>query len=437
MKHSDINVAGKMPTSIIALSAQFLIALIILSIPFEMRGFGWITVAGSAFGWAVYLLQLHPKAPVLIDDFTSKQGLYWFGLCLLYLLFHVVQIKSAADLERLNAPSRLILLSGIIFLPSLARRGPSHFSIYFSVSGIIFFLIPLIQYIKMPGSDRFFGLFQYKNLMALAAMINAVMIIWYNDGRSKIKNFIHILGITGSLIACFFSGTRAAWILFPFIMVPAYLMYAHSSDRKHLNRKLELAFLVTCVTIIFLASDIFFQRVNVSLLDIKNSLSGDLSGSIGLRLMMIEMSWEKIQLHPLLGNGLADFHNSIVRWADTMQIPPTSMERGFQNPHNQYLHWAVALGLPAAIICIFISLIWPILVTRDCDTIARGALWCFLVCCFIFLFTEAVLDRHQGSIWYTAILSIMIGFCFQTRRSIQILAGQNSIPRYTKSIQSQ
>jgi O-antigen ligase len=134
-----------------------------------------------------------------------------------------------------------------------------------------------------------------------------------------------------------------------------------------------------------------------------------------LRIMMVNMAMEKIQMYPMLGNGLGEFHASIVRWADANQLASQAMERGFQNPHNQFLHWAMALGVPAALVCFVISMVWPLMVTRRSATIARSALWSFMVCCGIFFFTEAVLDRYHGSTWYAAMLSLSVGFCLSTR----------------------
>ncbi|XVJ70377.1 MAG: O-antigen ligase family protein [Rhizobacter sp.] len=321
-------------------------------------------------------------------------------------------------------------------MPMLAQGGPGQFSKYFSIAGIFFGAIALLQHLQNqndPGGNRTFGFFQYENLMALAAVINAAMIVWYNDGQSKAKNYLHLLGIIGSLTACLLSGTRGGWILLPLVLIPAYRMYSKSHERKHLKRKIGLALLITGLTVFFFASDSLYDRVHIGAIDLKNILSGDTSGSIGLRLMMIDMAVEKIQLHPLLGNGLDEFHQSIVRWADVNQLPIHAMERGFQNPHNQFLHWAMALGIPAALVCIAICFVWPLVVTRRSATIARSALWSFMVCCTIFFFTEAVLDRYHGSTWYAAMLSLSIGFCLSTRKTARVLDSSPGHPDPTKA----
>jgi O-antigen ligase len=413
-------------TSAVALTAQCVIALIVLSTPFGMRAFAWTAFLASVFGWLMVLLHLTPKSPGLLSKEILTKGLCWFGLGLLYLALHGMHYRSLADLPRLDAPARLFLFTGIVFLPMLSQRGPGHFSKYFSIAGILFGAIPLLQHLQNPVGDRAFGLFQYENLMALAAVVNAAMIVWYNDGRSQAQNYLHLLGIIGSLTACLLSGTRTAWVLLPLVLIPAYRMYSRSHERKHLKRKIGLALVITGLTVFFFASDSLYQRVHVSAVDLKNTFSGDASGSIGLRLLMVNMAVEKIQLHPLLGNGLGEFHQSIVRWADTNQLPIHAMERNFQNPHNQFLHWAMALGIPAALACVAICIAWPLLVTRQSTAVARSALWSFMVCCTIFFVTEAVLDRYHGASWYAATLSLTLGFCLRTNASLVL--------RFTKTL---
>lgn len=394
--------------------AYCFIVVLILSAPFGMRAFAWIAFYSSVFGWGVSLFLSFDKNCDPGKKRKFRIALLWFLACLVYFLVHALQYQDPSDIKRLNSPVRLLLFTGIAILPLIAARSPASFCRYFSIAGILFGTIALWQHLYQKSGDRAFGFFVYQNLMALAAVINAALIVWYNDGRSRKHNVLHLFGIIGAFTACFLSGTRASWVLMPIILIPGYVMYARSRERRHLKRKIGLALILTAFTVFMFASDSLYQRVHSGAVDLKNTLDGDASGSIGLRLIMLNMSVEKIKQHPLTGNGLSSFHQSMVEWADANQLPGDAMVREFQNPHNQFLHWTQALGVPAALLCVFICFAWPLWTARDSSPMTRNALASFMACCVIFFFTEAVLDRYHGASWFGAMASLILGFCLST-----------------------
>jgi O-antigen ligase len=417
MHHMNSKASAIEQNSRLGTAAFCIIVLLILSTPLGMRVFAWTAFFASVFGWIAMISCIYRQEADSETKSKFHTVILWFAACLIYFLLHALQYKTPADIRRLDSPARLFAFAGIALLPLIANRSPAHFCRYFSIAGITFGSIALWQHLFQKSGERAFGFFLYQNLMGLAAVINAAMIVWYNDGRSKKHNILHLFGIIGSFTACFLSGTRGSWILLPIILVPGYVMYARSHERKHLKRKIGLALILTVFTVFMFASDSLYQRVHSGAVDLKNTLDGDASGSIGLRLIMVNMSIEKIQQNPIVGNGLGDFHESMVKWADLNKLPAYAMEREFQNPHNQFLHWAQALGIPAALLCIFICILWPLLAARGSAPMARNALASFMACCIIFFFTEAVLDRYHGSTWFAATVSLILGFCLLTSRT--------------------
>lgn len=394
--------------------AHGIIVAIYLSIPLGTKVVVWLALIGSMVGWIALVPSLSKKFHLINFSADCRTIAFsWIFIGFLYLILHAIQISSPDEIRRLDAPVRILLLSGLIILPSVANRKIEDYLLPLTASGIIFGAISLYQLVTTVDSNRFFGLYDYHNLMALAALVNTITLLWMLKHIPSTGNkYLVSLGLLGSVVACLLSGTRASWILI--IIVTVY--YLISQRENNVSRR--LLFLLSSIIIVvgvMLLLDSFDARIKSTLIDINNISNGDHSGSIGLRVLMAEMALNKIILHPLIGNGLSDFHHDIVRWADAKNLHILAMERGFQNSHNQMLHWAQSLGIPCALACIYMVVVWPLRVSRHVQDPSAELVKIIILVCLLFFFTEAVLDRHHGSAWYATQLGLMLGFMLHAK----------------------
>jgi O-antigen ligase len=394
--------------------AYGIITAIYLSIPFGSKFFSWLALFGSIVGWIAILADITRKTRNNFSTESIKILKYWFFIGVVYFLLHLAQVSSADQIRRLDAPIRILILSGLIALPILARKRLEEYVITLSVSGIIFGAMTVIQLLKDHSAGRYFGLYDYHNLMALAALVNTIMLLWLIKEKTALsKKYLIFAGIIGGIVACLLSGTRASWLLIV-ITTSYYLVIQRGGN---ISKRLTAVLLtIILISSTFLLIDSFDERVQSTLTDIANISNGDRSGSIGLRLIMAEIALNKITIHPFTGNGLSDFHQEITQWANTNHLPAQAMERGFQNSHNQFLHWAQSLGIPCALVAAYMLFLWPLKTSKNVNDVSGKILKVFVFSCLVFFITEAVLDRHHGSMWYATHLGFMLGFVLQARQ---------------------
>lgn len=398
--------------------AHVLIVAIYLSIPFGTKIVVWFAFVGSIVGWISIFLYSIKKYQN--DNLTGVCNFFllWFAIGGLYLILHAVQISSLEETRRLDSPARMLLLSGLIVLPLLANKKIQDYLLPLTLSGIIFGLISIYQIAINTDAGRYFGFYDYHNLMALAALVNMIILLFLlNEEKVKLNRYLILSGMLGSVIACLSSGTRASWVL---IIIATGLNLL--TQRNNALAKRSIAVLLA---ILFFVGSIFIMnafdaRIQSTLVDINKISNGDHSGSIGLRVVMAEMALNKILLNPITGNGLSDFHQDIVHWADINKLPSFAMERGFQNSHNQFLHWAQSLGIPCAILLIYFIIFWPLQVAKKTPGMATELLKTIIFICALFFFTEAVLDRHHGSTWFAIQIGLMLGFVLHVKKHLFI-----------------
>ncbi len=393
--------------------AHGLIVAMYLSVPLGTKVLVWFAAIGSLVGWIAVIPRMNQKFQTTLSIDSRAVFFSWIFICFVYLLLHTIQLSSSDEIRRFDAPVRIFLLSGLIVLPSVANRKFEEYLLPLTASGIIFGAISIYQLATTAESNRFFGMYDYHNLMALAALVNTITLLWMLNYKSlTVSKYLVSLGLLGSVVACLLSGTRASWLLV--VAVTAY--YLISQREKNISKRLFLLlFGIIIVVSCILLLDSFDARIQSTLIDINNISNGDRSGSIGLRFLMAEMALNKIMLHPFTGNGLSDFHHEIVRWADANSLPALAMERGFQNSHNQLLHWAQSLGIPCALLSVYLLIVWPLRLSRNVQDPSAELVKVIVCVCLLFFFTEAVLDRHHGSTWYGTQLGLMLGFLLHAK----------------------
>lgn len=399
--------------------AFLLIQLIIVAIPWSMAWAGYLALVGSIGGWTYWLLKRRELSYRISSNKSTKHPrmLYWWLVGLLtYTVLHALQISIHDDgWRKLEAPSRLLLLSGVCFLPMIVDLPLSAYRKAWSWAGCSFGLISLWMWSLHPG-ERVFGFYGFYNLFALAAMANALIltVLLVNDiDSSKLRRSFMVAGVIGSLIASVLSGTRASWVGFVLLMValtPALYRFYKSQQNPRIYRWLMVVGLIVATVMISLP---MLQRVHETQSDLQRIARGDLSDSIGMRVKMLQMSLEMIRQHPLIGNGLTAFNDQINQWADHLNYPEDAMQRGFQNPHNQFIYLFVTLGIPLGLWIIWVVLILPLKAAWVQTNDAAKSIRLVMILTLLFMLAEAILDRHQGAQWYTITVGLLLGWMTQ------------------------
>lgn len=398
-------------------AAATVITLLLVVAPWSERGFALVAMAGSVFGWSVLLTNWWAKAKSAPSTNLNAQSL-WVLMCVAYLGLHLVQMDGLSEIRKLDSPARVFLLSGLAVLPMLARGSLERWWIALTVSGTAFGLIAVSEFLKVEGSARIFGHFKYFNLMSLAAVVTSMLLVTLLGTAKRRRDiFLLLMGHTGCWIAAALSGTRAAWLLVVLIW-PVYRWSARrwSFDGPAEPQRRWPLVLALAVSVVAVGVGAVYTRGSETATDLAQIARGDKTGSIGARLQMAGMALDMIGEKPWTGHGLSEFQRRMQAGADERNLPADAMERGFQNPHNQYLHWGQSLGLPAALVALSIVLIAPLGLMRGATGPERSAALGVLACFAVFFLAEAVVDRHQGASWYTAYAGLLIGWCRASQR---------------------
>lgn len=343
----------------------------------------------------------------------------WACSGLIYALLHLAHMADNEEWRRLEASSRLFALSGIVFLPLWLRLTWRDLFWPLVGAGLSYGLLAIHPPPTTDPDHRLFGYYTYRNMMGFAPMVTALMLAALWGSSHGLRRWALGLALAGSLAASLLSGTRGAW---PGILVLLMVLWRSSHPASetlpgapHWKRRAALALVIVLSG--WAAYAPFKTRLATTQGDLEHIRQGDMSGSIGSRVVMLRYALEMIEAHPLKGNGLSAFHDRIIRWSDEKGLPWWAMERGYQNPHNQYLHWAQSLGLPTAAGCIVALLVFPVWVGRRCRGEARTALLGITATVPIFMLTEAILDRHHGSQWFALVYGLTLGIGLVSMRS--------------------
>jgi O-antigen ligase len=394
-----------------------LIAAALLAIPWSLSAAGYLGASLSLVGWAWFLSRRFGAGP---SPSARHWALAWSLSGVVYALLHVAQLAGPEELRRVEAPSRLLALSGIVFVPLLLRLSWRELAWPLAGAGLCFGAIALLHPPASGPDHRVYGYYSYANMMGFAPMINAILLAAVLRTSHRWTSLLIWAGIAGSLTAVVQSGTRGAW---PGILILALVLWRalgrpQDGFKPATRWWLRAGIIAAASVCLWAASSPIKTRLASTSTDLQHITSGDLTGSIGMRLTMAQYAIDLVKAHPVRGNGLSAFHRRIETWADEQKLPPGAMERGFQNPHNQFLHWAQALGLPMAAFCVMALLIVPFVIGRRSLGTARTALCALAATVPIFMLSEAILDRHQGAQWFALVYGLAVGMGLGERERV-------------------
>lgn len=226
---------------------------------------------------------------------------------------------------------------------------------------ILFILVGILgiaqYYIKLPeiklfskgvagtfGNTNFMG-----NFLSIGIPVFSMVYILKNRKLSLLTSLIIFFGI----IAC---GARSSWLAFAtfFIILLAYLI--QTKNKEYIKRT---GILLVCFTLIFTylftAKNSFTKsKINAVKSDITVATTEGITNKMGSgRIQIWKITIELIKKYPIFGVGTDNLKKGIIdnltdESIDFMLRTRTTIDKA----HNEYLQYAVTLGIPAMLIYI-------------------------------------------------------------------------------------
>ncbi|MBK7128344.1 MAG: O-antigen ligase family protein [Crocinitomicaceae bacterium] len=224
------------------------------------------------------------------------------------------------------------------------------------------------------------------------------------------QKWLAVVGFFSICFVIYMIGSFAA-TLFTGIMILALVAYLFS---LRTNRWIAILILVVCIPVsalIFYNSKKFsydIEVLNETYRELKmgkaefmriNQLS---DAGTKHRLLLWMVSFEIIAENPILGVGLGDMDDEISEKCEEHQLEV--LQKSQMNPHNQFLQIGIDLGLSGLVY--FLLLIF--LIGRHAIANTNHLLLLLLSCLIFNSFFESVLQRQQGIVFFTSLISLLI-----------------------------
>lgn len=219
---------------------------------------------------------------------------------------------------------------------------------------------------------------------------------------------IFILGSMG----LFFTYSRAGWLCYALSLAIVFFLRLLAA-----NLKFRTYLMVIIVLVFGIAGSVILGTNN----PIRNRLTADDKGSAYVRIPLMQVAFNMIQAHPVLGVGLNNYCEVHTRYDDTTE----NVTSHFPLPvHNMYLQLTAETGIPSLLILlgllfsIYVSAFYLMRSTRKLDYYVIlgivGGLTGFLIHGLV----------ENGSLGHFSMMSLWVfaGWIFGLERSVKLNA---------------
>ena len=288
----------------------------------------------------LFTQRFHNTLALLLRTPWIKTALFLFVLFGIAISYSSAPFSDA--LHTLVKYSRLLLM--VLLIPSFSNRLCRKYAILGFLTAItITLILSYLQFFGVPHLPHQYGQaaifkdrIQTNFLMAFSFYLFFQIFIdlMLSKAHRPLKYFrlrqvvlLTLCMLTLSNIL-FLSDGRSGYIIFSLLVL--LLGWQKIKWRGILSASI---FLTLTLSIAFILSDNFHDRMLLVNQDIKSYQQGNSKTSVGLRLAFIKNSAKLIAKHPLVGTGTGSYAI---------------------NPHNEYLNIGVQLGLPATFILLLL-----------------------------------------------------------------------------------
>lgn len=266
-------------------------------------------------------------------------------------------------------------------------------------SAIIAIIYSSVQFYFNDNSSSFFygniSLFAHPSYLAL--MLNmAIVYIYYRCLKS--------LGLKQIILIIFFSAyiillasktgliTMLATHLFFIVLIAI-------KSKKYFSSVLVIFSLISIVLFAYFYSNTFKTRIN----DLFTTSTSEINyeSSTTARSVIWKICLEKITQKPLIGYGTGDVKNTLMDVYKNRGL--THFLEKKLNAHNQFLQTSLAIGILGGLL-LFLMIIIPLYISFKNRHILYLS---FLILIIINFFTEAMLERQVGVVFYSVFNSLL------------------------------
>jgi len=293
----------------------------------------------------------------------SKLDAYFVKI-LLFSLGLIIFVAAVNDWKilfsfRVEIYSHALLLLVLFKVFELIDFDEGSFWRLLSLFSLIIFAIALTAYLNnIPRAGLLVdNINTYGKVTALIGLVFIIKLMSYkyHSTRQLVLDVVIVLIL---LFALFISGTRAAWIGLPAVLVLLLTLFLKHMPRN--QKRLIFGMMLSLLLLLVFFWSPIFQKFESGFIGVLKYYDGNIHSSWGYRLEMWRIAFMGFKENPWIGSGLDSFNEYIMylKNQDLTQLPAN-----FGSPHNEYLHMLFSLGFLGflALVFMFIAL-WALLV---------------------------------------------------------------------------
>jgi O-antigen ligase len=176
--------------------------------------------------------------------------------------------------------------------------------------------------------------------------------------KQPVYRFIIGLSLLCALYAAFMSQARGAWIVLPVYLL-VFFGYNMASRQSALLKLLITAAVMAALVVLTPAGNIIEKRYTEAVTEVNQFFSGEnIDTSIGHRLAMWSIAYDVWKEHPVIGSGLGDFDEDMVRYQRRGEYPEAVV---YGSTHNIFVQAMVGTGVAGFLAMGFGLVIAPLL----------------------------------------------------------------------------
>lgn len=335
-------------------------------------------------------------------------------LCLLFLLMALSLLYSQHNGLRYLEKELLLLILPLILGSIKIDNGDVHgilrlyviscllFTLISFIEAYHFYTLPTehfsIQHLPHQLSDRIHA--PYLSLLLVLANLSILLI---NNDREQFYKIDIVLCLYFTIFILILSSRTALFCNISLLV--AYLYFRLAKQQKV---GIYIAFLI------ILAAVIGFTFKNYAHFQERFAAITSAGYGVSERLTIYQASLSVILEHPFTGVGIGDIQAELNNVYKSWGLP----EHFYQfNPHNQYLHITMAVGLAGLLLFLYLML-FPIYLAMKAKKPLFTAFYIIFILAFL---TEVVLSRYWGVAAFAFFYTIFTSFLIDQRNLYKTL----------------
>jgi O-antigen ligase len=334
---------------------------------------GWPLVVLSIYLGFVILTSLLWSIPDSFIRFTptlwrKPRGIHYNYIIAYPVLFYLLLESRGDTLAELESPLKVLLLAYTVMM-NVDRHRWSVLIWGVAAAACVAFALGFVQTgVQETGrAEGATNAVRFGMLAVSLASVAAVGVIYADD---RLSRRVALIGCLAGIAAAFLSGSRAALLSLPILLLIAPLFWQRS---RHASMSI-LAFLIVLIGVMF-TFDIgkIASRVGNAyhyVVSVTNGEQTQAFGADGDRLKMLTLAWGLFRDNPWFGVGAHGWNEAVAKLVDAPD-PADRLEVHYNEAHNQYADDLAKGGVPRFLMNAVILLL-PLLLFAACRPYRPG-----------------------------------------------------------------